>query len=321
MIKVGFIGAGGIAQFHLNNLKKIDDVRVAAVADVDAERAEKVAAEWDARSYTDWRALYDNEDDLDGIFICVPPFAHEGQERVAVERGIPFLVEKPIDTGTDYAEEIAEAVAAKGLITSVGYHWRYSEGAARALEAIGDREVAMALGYWIGGMPGVFWWRRHDLSGGQFVEQTTHIVDLARYVVGEITEVYAQMATRALTDVPDFSTYDVGTVTVKFANGAVGTISNSCIGASGPVGLHLYLRDETIEISSNQLKITKPGKQEIYSRGKDPYLTEDEVFIEALRTGDGSAILSPYADALKTQRVCDAANRSAKEGRPISLEG
>ena len=57
-----------------------------------------------------------------------------------------------------------------------------------------DQTIGMALGRWMGGMPGVAWWRRQEGSGGQFVEQTTHIVDLLRYCAGEVTEVYAAAA-------------------------------------------------------------------------------------------------------------------------------
>ncbi|MGH2367058.1 MAG: Gfo/Idh/MocA family protein, partial [Chloroflexota bacterium] len=252
--------------------------------------------------------------------ICVPPFAHRGQELRATELGIPFLVEKPLGIDEEYPERVAAAVAAKGLITAVGYHWRYFESAAQARAIIGGRPIGLALGYWLDVMPPVLWWRQQHLSGGQFLEQTTHVVDLARYLVGEVTEVYAQMATRVLGDVEHLTVPDVGTVTMKFASGTVGTISNACIGAPGPIALHLYLQDQTLEIGGH-LKVTSREKTEEYRYTSNAYLREDEVFLDAVRAGDASGIRSPYADALKTHRVCAAANRSAQTGQPVRLAG
>ena len=317
MTRIGFIGVGGIAQEHLKNLRQIEGARVVAACDVNPEPAERVAGEWGARPYADFRTMLD-EEHLDALYVCVPPFAHQGQELLAVERGIPFLVEKPIDTGTDYAERVAAAVAAKGLITAVGYHWRYFASVAKAREVMGDRPVGMALGYWMDTMPPPLWWRQKQLSGGQLVEQTTHVVDLARYLVGEITEVYAQMATRVLGDVEQFTVPDVGTATVRFAGGAVGAFSNSCIGAPGPIALHLYLKDLTLEIGGH-LTVRTPDGAEEFRDYPNAYLAEDEAFLHAVRSGDASRIRSPYAEALETQRVTAAANRSAETGLPVRL--
>ena len=317
MTRIGFVGVGGIAQQHLSNLRQIDGAQVVAACDVDAARAEATAAQWGARAYTGHREMLEREE-LDALYICIPPFAHTDQELMAIERGIPFLVEKPLDAGGEYAEKVAAALAAKGLMTSVGYHWRYFDSVAQARALLGSQTVAMALGYWLDVMPGVFWWRQQHMSGGQFVEQTTHVVDLARYLVGEITEVYARMATRVLGDVERFTASDVGTVTVQFASGAIGTISNACIGAPGPIALHLYLKDQTLEIGGH-LKVIRREKTEEFRYFSNAYLKEDEAFLRAVRTGDASGIRSPYADALKTHRVCAAANRSAQSGLPVKL--
>lgn len=316
-LRIGFIGVGGIAQEHLRNLRQIGGARVVAVCDVDRQRAELVAGEWGARSYAEYEPMLEREE-LDGLYICVPPFAHLGQELVAAERRVPFLVEKPIEVGTAYAERVAGAVQGSGLTTSVGYHWRYFASVERARELISDRTVGMALGYWMDSMPPPLWWRQRHLSGGQFVEQATHVVDLARYLMGDIVQVYAQMATRVLGEVDDFTIPDVGTVTVRFASGALGSFSNACIGAPGPIALHLYLKDLTLEVGGH---LTVRSREDVQEHHEHPnaYLAEDEAFLHAVRTGDTSRIRSPYGDALKTQRVCVAANHSAETGQPVRL--
>lgn len=88
--RVGLIGAGGIARYHLRHLKQMDDVAVTAVTDVDAARAEEIASQTGARVFPDHRALLDSGT-VDAVFVCVPPFAHTDQELLAAERGIHFF--------------------------------------------------------------------------------------------------------------------------------------------------------------------------------------------------------------------------------------
>jgi myo-inositol 2-dehydrogenase/D-chiro-inositol 1-dehydrogenase len=319
-IRVGFIGTGGIANHHLRSFNQIEEVMLAAFCDTDHSRAESAASTYGGKAYTDWRQMLDSEK-LDAVFICVPPQAHVGQEEELAARGIPFFVEKPIANSLEKAQAIAGAVQKAGLITSVGYHWRYMTFTQLARERLAGQTIGMALGYWMGGMPGVFWWRRLDMSGGQMVEQTTHIVDLARDLCGEITEVYAAMNTVALGDVEDFTVTDVGTMTVRFAGGAVGAISNTCLmkGFGYTVGLHVVTPEIVVEVDGGQFRALRAGREEIVRGGNNPYLDEDRAFLHAVRTGDTSGIRSPYADGLKSLAVCLAANESAQTGKPVRL--
>ncbi len=319
-VRVGFIGAGGIANAHLQVLRHMEGVRIAAFCDVDRERAESHAAAYNGRAYTDVHAMLDAEK-LEAVYICVPPHAHVGQEEALIERGIPFFVEKPIANTLAKAESIAAAVEKAGLLTSVGYHWRYMTYSQLARERLAGKTIGMALGYWMGGMPGVYWWRRQDLSGGQMVEQTTHIIDLARDLCGEIVEVYAAMSTRASGDIENCTVTDVGTMTVKFASGAVGTISNTCLlkGFGYIVGLRVVTPEIVVEVDGGQFRALQAGREEIIKGGNNPYAEEDRIFIQAVQTGDSSEIRSPYRDAVRTLAVSLAANRSAETGAPVKL--
>lgn len=319
-VRVGFIGAGGIANAHLQVLRHMEEVQIAAFCDVDRERAESHAAAYNGRAYTDVDTMLDAEK-LEAVYICVPPHAHVGQEEALIERGIPFFVEKPIANTLEKAESIATAVEKAGLLTSVGYHWRYMTYSQLARERLAGKTIGMVLGYWMGGMPGVYWWRRQDLSGGQMVEQTTHIIDLARDLCGEIVEVYAAMSTRASGDVEQCTVTDVGTMTVKFASGAVGAISNTCLlkGFGYTVGLRVVTPELVVEVDGGQFRALQAGREEILKGGNNPYTEEDRVFIQAVQTGDGSGIRSPYRDAVRTLAVSLAANRSAETGAPVKL--
>ncbi len=74
-LKVACVGTGFIAGRHLEALSTFPDVEVVAVADAVRERAEEVAGRYGTRAYDDGMALLEKED-LDAVWICVPPFAH-----------------------------------------------------------------------------------------------------------------------------------------------------------------------------------------------------------------------------------------------------
>lgn len=318
-VKVGFIGAGGIASAHMSTLQAVEDVQIVAVTDVVKERAESAASRFIAKAYTDYREMFDKAE-LNAVYICVPSYAHEDQELIAAEKGIHIFVEKPVAVNLDKARAVREAVEKSGIVSAVGYHWRYQTNTQRAQELLADRQIGMVLGYWMGGFPGVSWWRKMEQSGGQMVEQTTHIFDLARYLCGDVEEVYAAYATRVMDSVPDFSICDVGTATLKFKSGVVGTISNTCV-LSVPytVGLHVIAKDLVLELHGD-LKVIEPGHTEVFSAGVNPMLEENAAFINAIKTGDKSLIRSDYADAVKTLATTLACNESAETGKPVEVK-
>ena len=195
MVRIGFIGAGGIAGRHVSDLLRFEDVTIAAVADPVEERAQAQAARCNANAYTDYAAMLDRET-LDAVYICVPPFAHGPLERAAVERRLPFFVEKPLACDWQTAVQIEQAVRACSLVTAVGYHWRYLDTVEEAQARLAANPAALVLGYWLDATPPPAWWRKEQESGGQMVEQTTHIFDVARVLVGDVTTVYATGARR-----------------------------------------------------------------------------------------------------------------------------
>ncbi|OUS68076.1 oxidoreductase [Paenibacillus sp. MY03] len=321
-LQIGIIGTGWFGRMHAEKLAKLEGVNVAAFAATSQQKADEAAGKFhDAKGFAEVSDMLDARK-LDAVYICVPPFAHGDIEQQLIERGIPFLVEKPIGVDEEVPGSILQGIKDKSLITSVGYHFRYMDGTARAKELLAERTIGMALGYWMGGMPGVYWWRSMEGSGGQFVEQTTHIVDLLRYTAGEVKEVYAAYGDRIVAGTEEGVTVpDVGTVTLKLASGAVATISNTCaIPAGGHNGLHLYTHTGVMEIGGNGFIDKVSGQVTEYQNRSNPYESENDAFLHAVRTGDTSRILSTYEDAWLTHRVTMAANRSARTGLPVVIE-
>jgi predicted dehydrogenase len=315
-MRVAVVGAGGIGSRHIGNLLAMPEVRLEAVADLDLGRAQAQASRGTATPFGDWRKMLD-EVRPDALLICVPPFGHGDPELAAIERRIPFFVEKPIAVDLPTAERIATAVAAAGLITAVGYHWRYLDIVERARELLEDNPAHLAMGYWLDGVPPPAWWAQESQSGGQLVEQATHILDLARYLMGEVSAVGA-VAARADRKVPHGGDIaDAYAATAVFASGAIGTFTSTSL-TRWPhrIGLHLVSEAMVLELSEFEIMIDIGHGRPVERASGDPFVAELTDFLVAASGGE-NRIRTPYAEALKTQRLAVAASESARRNGAV----
>ena len=321
-VRIGFVGTGGIAQMHMRNLQRIPEAQVIGVFDVAADRAQTAAAMFPGCKAYDSHSALIREAKPQAIYVCLPPFAHEQQELDAAAAGIHLFVEKPIAVNVEKAVEISAAIKRAGIIAAVGYNWRWLDITQRAKDILATTPIAMAQGYWWGGMPGVSWWRRKEQSGGQIVEQTTHIYDLARYLLGDVKRVYAAGFRGMLKDVEHYSVEDASTVVLHFESGAIANISSTDLlpGNASKLGIDLIGRDVRIEHTHRQLSVYRPGERMVYDSQMDPYLLEDQTFVQAVASGNGAALLSTYPDALRTHMVTMAANRSLETGQVEAVQ-
>jgi predicted dehydrogenase len=85
------------------------------------------------------------------------------------------------------------------------------------------------------------------------------------------------------------------------------------------VGLNLICQGMILEETSNVLRVIQPGHTQEYRSNDNPYLAEDRIFIEAVKSGDASAIRAPYEEAVKTLLVTLAATESAESNMPVDV--
>jgi predicted dehydrogenase len=320
-VKIGFIGCGGIAGAHMSRLAKLEDVKFSAMCDVDSSRAEKAAANYGGKVYTDFRKML-NEEEIDACFICVPPFAHIGQEELCIEKKVPFFVEKPVHLKLKLAQEIAKKVRAKGIITSVGYVLRYFDVVNMAKETLKKEQVSAVLGRYFGGVPGEGkgWYSKKALSGGQLVEQATHTVDMMRCLLGDIKEVFSYRSAginKKIYEVYDVE--DTSTTLLKFKSGYIGNLTCTWLWSGYNNGVDIVGKGFLLNYAGNSITIEHSGKKVTYISSVDPMLEEDRAFIKAVAQKDSSFIKSDYPDAVKTLAVSLMALESMRTGKPIKL--
>lgn len=297
-LNVGLVGAGGIMEVHAANLAD-RDVNVAGVCSRTEESARTMAESYGASAYTDHEELYEREP-LDAVCIAIPPFAHTDQELLAAERGIDFFVEKPLALSRGTAREIAEAVDDAGVVTQVGHQFRYADVVERAAEIVDGRTLALVEGQWIDGVAPLPWWSEKDRSGGQVVEQSTHVFDLLRHFAGEVADLAAVGDRRVVTDDIDFA--DTSVAAMHHENGAVSRVSSTSASPEKDVGLELVGDGCRLELDlvEHTVRGTVDGGTLEYRGSGSHYEDQLAAFLEAVEAGDRTLPRSPYRDALRT---------------------
>lgn len=319
MVKIGFVGCGGIAHTHLGHLKAMGDVRVVGACDVNAARCRAFAAAAGCETHADPVSLYEKARP-DAVYVAVPPFAHGMIEEEAAARGIHLFVEKPVALDMATAQRVSGAIKRAGVLSAAGYCMRYcaSVDAARAL--LKGRAVSLVSGTWTGGLPPAPWWRRRGQSGGQILEQTTHLFDLVRHLCGPVQEVHAMCARGCMSRTEDFDVDDSSTVALRLKTGAVACITSTCIVSHpGRTRLEIVTPECTLTLADGTLRVEEGDRVTEHRPVCDRYAEENRAFVDAVRTGKKGGIRSTYADAVKTLQVTCAANESAATGMPVKL--
>ena len=315
--RVGLVGAGGVAQRHARVLSGFEDVELLGVTDVARDAAEVLAGTHGARTFADVEELV--AAGPDAVYVCVPPFAHGPVEELVIAAGVPMFVEKPVAVDLETAERVAELVERRGLLTAVGHHWRYLHILDEARALLADRPVRMVNGAWLDKVPPVDWWARRERSGGPIVEQAAHVLDLIRALVGEATEVTAYGDGSP----PPVAGADIDSVTaatLRFANGAVGTLAASCVlGWKHRAGVEILADGLALSLAEDGLLIRDAdGQRHLPADPDGARVAVDRAFIDAVR-GVGDDIRVPYAEALRTQRLALAVAESAHTGHSVAL--
>ena len=342
MKKLCIIGCGGIGTYHLGHFLDYKDIELAGFCDLVIEKAEAfVKRAGQGKAYADYRVMYD-EVKPDMVFICVPPYCHGEIEFETIARGIPMFIEKPVALNLDLAYKIRDAIEQAHLITAVGFQCRYADIVDNTRAFVESHEVPFVECVRMGGVPMVEWWRDKSRSGGQIVEQTIHNYDMVRYMMGEPAEVFTLGARGFVKGIENYDTDDLSTTVVRFKHGALGSLSTGCYAETGEAfdskiifsapnaRLEHYILDKVrifgakAEDADNGLIFKGDGTMAAAGEGlvikakNDAGVLCDRTFVDAVLTGDGSKIRSPYADAVRTLEFVLACNESMATGKAVS---
>lgn len=122
-LRVGVIGVGYLGRFHAMKYAAMDDVELVGVADTDPLRAQSVAEECSAKSFTEYDSLLEH---VDAVSIVVPTLFHHPVAVACLERGVDILLEKPMTTSLEEADELIALAEHKKLLLQVGHLERFN---------------------------------------------------------------------------------------------------------------------------------------------------------------------------------------------------
>lgn len=122
-LKVGVVGVGYLGKFHAEKYAKMSDVDFIGVADTDTEQAKKIADQFGCTAYYDYTDLISN---VDAVSIVTPTPSHFKIGKDFLKNGVHLLLEKPITTSLETADELIELAEVNNLIIQVGHLERYN---------------------------------------------------------------------------------------------------------------------------------------------------------------------------------------------------
>jgi myo-inositol 2-dehydrogenase/D-chiro-inositol 1-dehydrogenase len=231
-ISVGVIGTGGMGGMHAENLHtRVPNARLAAVSDVDAERAGKIAERYgSAAVFTDGAELIRDEN-VEAVVIASPDPTHAPLVLECLKAEKPVLCEKPLADSAEAALEVVEAETRLGRkLVQVGFMRRYDPQHVAVKEAAKSGAV---------GAPVLFkgWHRNPDLDPGidsewVVINATIHDIDSARWFIEEeIEEVYV----RGMNTAPKLGedVWDVQLIQFSTTGGRMGSIETNVVSGYG----------------------------------------------------------------------------------------
>ena len=222
--KLILVGAGLIGQRHVSYIQEAAEL----VAIVDpSPTAQQFAQSLSMPLYADLEEALIQEE-AQGLILATPNHLHVPHAHLAVEQGLPCLIEKPIAESSDTAADLVKQANAKNIPLLIGHHRRHNnliQAAKKTIkEGILGDIVGVQANFWLY-KPDDYYnmtWRTKTGAGPAFIN-AIHDLDLLRYLCGEVIQIQA-MKSHAQRG---FEVEDTLVATLKFENGALGSLSIS----------------------------------------------------------------------------------------------
>ncbi len=330
-LKIALLGAGRIGNVHATSIvTAVPDTTVVAVADYFADSAAKLAAKYDIAFYTDNHMEAIQRDGVDAVVIASSTDTHAPFIIDAAQAGKHIFCEKPIAAELNQIDEALAAVDAAGVKLQIGFNRRFDPTFARIKQAIDDGGI---------GTPHMLHIISRDpspppidyvkVSGGLFFDMMVHDFDMARFLFGDVVEVYATGAVMVDKAIGEAGDIDTAIVTLKFASGAIGTIDNSrqavygydqrveAFGSGGSAtNANLYPDAVTISSAERVQRASLPMNF-FLERYTPSYQIEMQAFVEAVTNNKPVPVTG--MDGRVPIVMAMAAKKSFDENRPVKL--
>ena len=332
-LRVAVIGLGQMGAVHAAIVHEHPQAELVAVADLDAERLQRLADETGATPYRDFRTLFD-EAEIDALSICLPDELHLEPVVAAAERGLHVLVEKPLATDMVQARTMIDACEANDVLLMVAHLLRFDpryEAVKQAIEAgdLGDVTHVMAHrnSPWSEGPA------RYADGTSLTLHVAVHDIDLVTWFLADTpATVYAAAVSRKLADK---GMHDHVAAIVRYRGGALATFQYSwalpptsvtkldarteLIGTRGMATVGTY-HGQGVFIASDEHQDAPDVHHgpRVAGRAKGDVREEIGAFLKAVIDGAPSPV--PPADALVAVQLAAAIEHSIATGDEVRFD-
>jgi myo-inositol 2-dehydrogenase/D-chiro-inositol 1-dehydrogenase len=325
MINVGIIGLGTQAQNHLSVLSRDKRARIVGVADVVDTIAESTAKKYSCKSYKTYEDLIGSEK-LDAVYIVTPNVYHYDALKYALSKRLNIFCEKPMVIKLEHARDLVDTVRSTGVLFQVGHNRRFSLVYKRVKELIESRKIKpymVIMKMVTGELQRPAWGADAKISGGHLYDTTLHMLDMARWLFGEVKEVTCRAEANVYTSIlNDFwinFKHESGLQVPIFSSGHASWIVP--FERVEIIGDHASVITEEMNRVSYTLELDAPTQVEEFhylpqttSWGVDE---EDRLFLDAI-TEKGKPPIT-VEDGYKVIELIEACYRSAQSGKTVQL--
>ena len=273
-IKLGLLGCGRIAQFHLKALQdQTECYEIIAVADTLPNRATDIAHHYGTRAYPTLEAMLQAEK-LDLIVLCTPSGLHPAQAKLCAEAGVACLSEKPFGCFYQEALDVVEFFEQRNVPLFIVHQNRYNPTVQKVRKwfeegMFGELYLIQANVFWQ--RPQAYYdaepWRgKRNLDGGAFMNQASHYVDLVQWFGGEVANVKSEISRLGR----NIECEDTGAAVIRFTSNAIGVLAVTMLTypENQEGSLMIVAENATIKIGGkalNKLEICKAKDEAVFS--------------------------------------------------------
>jgi myo-inositol 2-dehydrogenase/D-chiro-inositol 1-dehydrogenase len=329
-VKIAVIGTGRMGSVHTRNIVRlIPEADLVAVCDIRLEVAQAVADELGIqRVLKDYHELL-ADPEIEAVLIATSTDTHAFIMKDVAAAGKHIFCEKPLALELDKIDEALAEVEKAGVKLQVGFNRRFDKSYKQVRDIVASGEI---------GRPCILHIVNRDpdfpsmeflrVSGGMFLDLGIHDLDMVRYQMGDVEEVYATGAVLLNDELKEFGDIDTGLILLKFANGAMGTIDNSRKAVYGyDQRLEVFCSNGTAMMENEKETTAVKGNMNGFTSAKPPYffmqryapcyVEEVRQFVECVR--DDKPIPTTGADGKAAVVLGYAAIKSLRENRPVKV--
>jgi len=320
-VKVGIVGAGYIAGVHAGILANDERVALTAIHDVVEESARKLAGK---HAMSSVRSPGEVIDRCDAIYITTPNTKHVALALAAAGQNKHVFCEKPLATNVADAEAVVEKANQSRGIFQVGHNRRFAPVYANLKQMLSETHPPHSAHVKMnrGELLKPEWTGDPNITGGYLYETPIHMLDMMRFLFGEVETLYAVGSKHEYAETDDFS------VLLKFVNGMHATLATAADASwlfpfeRVEVFCHhvtIVTREmESLGYSSNLAgHFNEQSMQQLPRDEKWGYVQEDRAFIDAIVNKSAPPVTA--VDGLMSVKLVNAVYESVRSGAPVAI--